>query len=134
MGRIYAPKKVIVVRFPFNMVLTKLIQDIRKLFPDPIGRFYNQRLKDKYLLLHERLVYKLIGRLKGRMTEIDPDLMTIYNKIDQMEKNSTNIFRAYTIINFPIYHPTVTKKYTDLFGEPSRDNLYKFWDRRHPWV
>ena len=84
----YTPKKVIVVRFPFNMVLTKLIQDIRKLFPDLIGRFYNQRLKDKYLFpFHERLVYKLIGRLKGRMTEIDHDLMTIYNKIDQKEKN-----------------------------------------------
>ena len=84
----YTPKKVIVVRFPFNMVLTKLIQDIRKLFPDLIGRFYNQRLKDKYLFpFHERIVYKLIGRLKGRMTEVDPILLDIYNKIDVMQKN-----------------------------------------------
>lgn len=128
----YTPKKVIVVRFPFNMVLTKLIQDIRKLFPDLIGRFYNQRLKDKYLFpFHERLVYKLIGRLKGRMTEIDPDLMTIYNKIDQMEKNPAEHIPGIYNYKFSNISPTVTKKYTDLFGQPSIDNLYKFWDRRH---
>ena len=84
----YTPKKVVVVRFPFNMILSKLINETRKLFPDLISRFYNQRLKDKYLFpFNERVIYKLIGRLKGRMTEIDKDLLDIYNKIDTMQKD-----------------------------------------------
>ena len=65
------------------------------------------------------------------MTEIDHDLMTIYNKIDQMEKNPDEHIPGIYNYKFSNISPTVTKKYTDLFGEPSRDNLYKFWDRRH---
>ena len=65
------------------------------------------------------------------MTEIDPDLMTIHNKIDQMEKNPRQTYSGIYNYKFSNISPTVTKKYTDLFGEPSRDNLYKFWDRRH---
>ena len=70
------------------MILSKLINETRKLFPDLISRFYNQRLKDKYLFpFNERVIYKLIGRLKGRMTEIDKDLLDIYNKIDTKQKD-----------------------------------------------
>ena len=127
----YTPKKVVVVRFPFNMILTKLIQDTRKLFPDLITRFYNQRLKDKYLFpFNERVIYKLIGRFKGRMTEVDPILLNIYNKIDVMQKNPDNHIPGIYKNKFSNISQQVTEKYTKLFGEPNTENLFKFWDRR----
>mgnify|MGYP001157255183 FL=1 len=127
----YTPKKVVVVRFPFNMILTKLIQDTRKLFPDLITRFYNQRLKDKYLFpFNERVIYKLIGRFKGRMTEVDPILLDIYNKIDVMQKNPDNHIPGIYKNKFSNISPQVTEKHTKLFGEPNTENLFKFWDRR----
>ena len=127
----YTPKKVVVVRFPFNMILTKLIQDTRKLFPDLITRFYNQRLKDKYLFpFNERVIYKLIGRFKGRMTEVDPILLDIYNKIDVMQKNPDNHIPGIYKNKFSNISQQVTEKYRKLFGEPNTENLFKFWDRR----
>ena len=127
----YTPKKVVVVRFPFNMILTKLIQDTRKLFPDLITRFYNQRLKDKYLFpFNERVIYKLIGRFKGRMTEVDPILLNIYNKIDVMQKNPDNHIPGIYKNKFSNISQQVTEKYRKLFGEPNTENLFKFWDRR----
>ena len=127
----YTPKKVVVVRFPFNMILSKLINETRKLFPDLITRFYNQRLKDKYLFpFNERVIYKLIGRLKGRMTEIDKDLLDIYNKIDTMQKDPDKYIPGIYNHKFSNISNVITKKYTDLWGEPTVENLYKFWDRR----
>ena len=48
-----------------------------------------------------------------------------------MEKNPDKHIPGIYDYKFSNISPTVTKKYTDLFGQPSRDNLYKFWDRRH---
>ncbi len=127
----YMPKKVVVVRFPFNMPLTKLVQDIRKTFPDLITRYYNQRLKDRYLFpFNERVIYKLVDRLKTRMTEIDPVLLEIYKKIDAIAKNPSDYVPGIYDYKFSNIDKAVTKKYTDLFGEPTQENLFKFWDRK----
>ena len=66
----FTPLKIVVIRFPFNLMLSKLVSDIKKLFPHKVGRFYSQRIKDKYLLpFDERIIHKLVGRFKGRIKE-----------------------------------------------------------------
>ena len=60
------------------------------------------------------------------MTEIDPILMTIHNKIDQMEKNPDEHIPGIYNYKFSNISPTVTKKYTDLFGEPVETTCTSF--------
>ena len=64
------------------------------------------------------------------MTEIDPDLMTIYNKIDQMEKNPDQHIPG--IYNFNFKH--LPEKAQDIclleLGQPNYQNLYQYYDRK----
>ena len=64
------------------------------------------------------------------MSEIDKDLLDIYNKIDTMQKDPDKYIPGIYNNKFSNISNTITKKYTDLWGEPTVENLYKFWDRR----
>ena len=127
----FTPLKIIVIRFPFNLMLSKLVSDIKKLFPHKVGRFYSQRIKDKYLLpFDERIIHKLVGRFKGRIKDIDPILLQIYDEVEYILNNPADYVPG--IYNYEIKHSSkaVTKHHLDKFGKPNPDNLFLFYDRK----
>jgi len=127
----YSPTKVITVRFPFNMTFSKLVLDVKKQFPDLMGRFYSARIKDKYLFPHsERVIHRLIGKFKNKIKDIDPSLLEVYEECEKIKKNSQEYVPG--IYNFEIKNcaETVIKKYAGTFGLPSLENLYLYYDRR----
>ena len=127
----FTPLKIIVIRFPFNLMLSKLVSDIKKLFPHKVGRFYSQRIKDKYLLpFDERIIHKLVGRFKGRIKDIDPILLKIYDEVEHILNNPDDYVPG--INNYEIKHSSkeVTKHHLNKFGKPNADNLFLFYDRK----
>lgn len=129
----YVPKKVIVVRFPFNMTYSKLIQEVKRgdINDEPLGRFYVQRFKDKHILPYtEKTVYSLLSKFKKRIKDIDQELLNIYDDCEKIIKNKKDYVPG--IYNYEIKHSSdsVINFYKDFFGEPAKENLYLYYDRK----
>jgi len=127
----FVPAKVIVVRFPFNMTYSKIIADVKKIYSEPLGRFYSQRIKDIHVLPYEeKVVHKLISKFKNKIKDIDKTLIEVYEECEKISKKPENYVPG--IYNYEIKHTsdTVTQNYKNLFGEPAKENLFLYYDRK----
>jgi len=127
----YVPNKVIVTRFPFNMTYTKILSEVRHLLSGNNSRYYSQRLKDKYILPYtEKITHKLIGKFKNKIKDIDPVLIDVYNECEKLCKNSSEYVPG--IYNYKLKHSTdtVNQFYKEYFGEPAKENLCLYYDRK----
>lgn len=127
----FVPNKVIVIRFPFNMTYTKILNEVRKLLSADLSRYYSQRLKDRYILPYtEKITHRLLSKFKNKIKDIDPILIDVYNECEKLSKNSEQYVPG--IYNYEIKHSsdTVNQYYTEYFGEPARENLFLYYDRK----
>jgi len=127
----YVPNKVIVIRFPFNMTYTKILNEVRKLLSGDNSRYYSQRLKDKYILPYtEKLTHKLITKFKNKIKDIDPILLDVYSECEKISKTPEQYIPG--IYNYQIQHSstTISQFYTEYFGEPAKENLFLYYDRK----
>lgn len=127
----FIPQKVIVVRFPFNMTYTKILNEVKKLLEPTISRYYSQRLKDRYILPYtEKVVHKLLSKFKNRIKDVDPILLDVYNQCEEIVNKSAQFVPG--IYKYQIEHSSnpITDYYTQNFGNPTVDNLYMYYDRK----
>jgi len=127
----FIPNKVILIRFPFNMSYTKTLNEVRKLLMTDSSRFYSHRLKDKYILPYtEKVTHKLISKFKNKIKNIDSVLLNVYEQCEKISKKSEQYVPG--IYNYEIKHSTdtVNQYYTEFFGDPARENLYLYYDRK----
>ena len=127
----YVPNKVIVIRFPFNMTYTKILTEVRKMLSGDNSRYYSQRLKDKYILPYtEKLTHRLISKFKNKIKDIDPILLDVYNECEKISKTPEQYIPG--IYNYQIKNSTdtVNQFYIEYFGEPAKENLFLYYDRK----
>lgn len=121
-------EQMLVIRFPFNK---KVIDRINELKNESDKEYFYDKHKH-YFPVNEKYVYKLvtIARRFREKFEIDNEVMSIYNKLeeftDHREKYVPGIYNN-EIKNLP--DRAIENIKQDL-GEPSDENLYKFYDRR----
>lgn len=127
----FVPNKVIIVRFPFNMTYTKILNEVRKLLGADNSRYYSQRLKDKYILPYtEKICHRLISKFKNKIKDIDQVLLDVHSECEKLYKNQEQHVPG--IYNYTIKHSsdTVNQYYTEYFGDPANENLYLYYDRK----
>lgn len=119
--------KVIMLRFPFNMSYARLVNDIKKKFSYD-SRYLNY--DNHYLFPYEeKYVYHLVHSFKSKIKDIDPELITAYEKICAIKENSNQYIPGiydYKIRNVP--QEFVNFLHQDI-GVPSKENLYLYRDR-----
>lgn len=119
--------KVIMLRFPFNMSYARLVNDIKKKFSYD-SRYLNY--DNHYLFPYEeKYVYHLVHSFKSKIKDIDPELITAYEKICAIKENSNQYIPGiydYEIRNVP--QEFVNFLHQDI-GVPSKENLYLYKDR-----
>lgn len=120
--------KVIMLRFPFNMSYARLVNDIKKKFSYD-SRYLNY--DNHYLFPYEeKYVYHLVKSFQNKIKDIDPELITAYEKICAIEINSAQYIPGiydYEIRNVP--QDFINFLHQDI-GVPSKKNLYLYKDRR----
>ena len=122
----FVPNKVIVIRFPFNMTYTKIINEVRKLLVADLSRYYSQRLKDKYILPYtEKITHRLISKFKSKIKDIDPVLLDVHDQCEKIYKKSEQYVPG--IYNYQIKNTSevVTKYHQEYFGDPVKENLLR---------
>ena len=127
----FVPNKVIVIRFPFNMTYTKIINEVRKLLVADLSRYYSQRLKDKYILPYtEKITHRLISKFKSKIKDIDPVLLDVHDQCEKIYKKSEQYVPG--IYNYQIKNTSevVTKYHQEYFGDPAKENLHLYYDRK----
>jgi|TARA_R110000803_G_scaffold55676_1_gene112638 hypothetical protein len=127
----FTPQKVIVTRFPFNMTYSKTITEVKKLLGPTISRYYSQKLKDKYILPYtEKVTHRLLTKFKNKIKDIDPVLLDVYDQCEKIYKKSDQYVPG--IYNYQIKNSseTVTKYHQEYFGDPVKENLYLYYDRK----
>jgi hypothetical protein len=119
--------KVIILRFPFNMSYARLVNDIKKKFSYD-SRYLNY--DNHYLFPYEeKYVYHLVHSFQSKIKDIDPELITAYDKICKIKENSNQYIPGiydYEIRNVP--QEFVNFLHQDI-GVPSKENLYLYKDR-----
>ena len=119
--------KVIILRFPFNMSYARLVNDIKKKFSYD-SRYLNY--DNHYLFPYEeKYVYHLVHSFQSKIKDIDPELITAYEKICAIKENSDQYIPGiydYEIRNVP--KEFVNFLHQDI-GVPSKENLYLYKDR-----
>lgn len=126
-GNFGSEHKVIILRFPFNMSYARLVNDIKKKFSYD-SRYLNY--DNHYLFPYEeKYVYHLVHSFQSKIKDIDPELITAYEKICAIEENSNQYIPGiydYEIRNVP-------KEFVNFLhqeiGVPSKENLYLYKDR-----
>lgn len=127
-GNFHMEHKVIVVRFPFNLSYARVINDIKKKYRYD-DRYFN--FDNQYLFPYEeKYVYHLVNKFKEKIKDIDPVLISVYEKLSEINQHP----EAYVpgIYNYQIRN--VPQTFIDIlhkrFGEPSKENLYLYKDRQ----
>tara|TARA_B100001013_G_scaffold636_3_gene511 strand:- start:4582 stop:5892 length:1311 start_codon:yes stop_codon:yes gene_type:complete len=125
----YNVDKVIIVRFPFNIVLSKLIGEIKKLFP--LQSYSSKRNdKNKYIFPYtERIAYKIIDRFKNKIKDIDPLLLEIHKQCEEIDINKEKYLPGIYDYKIKYCSPKISQFYTEKFGNPDLSNLYLYKDR-----
>jgi len=126
-GNFGSEHKVIILRFPFNMSYARLVNDIKKKFSYD-SRYLNY--DNHYLFPYEeKYVYHLVHSFQSKIKDIDPELITAYDKICKIKENSNQYIPGiydYEIRNVP--KEFVNFLHQDI-GVPSKENLYLYKDR-----
>jgi len=126
-GNFGSEHKVIILRFPFNMSYARLVNDIKKKFSYD-SRYLNY--DNHYLFPYEeKYVYHLVHSFQSKIKDIDPELITAYEKICAIKENSDQYIPGiydYEIRNVP--KEFVNFLHQDI-GVPSKENLYLYKDR-----
>ena len=119
--------KVIVLRFPFNMSYARLVNDIKKKFKYD-SRYLNY--DNHYLFPYEeKYVYQLVQSFKNKIKDIDPELITAYEKLCEIQVNNNLYIPGvydYKIRNVP--EQFVNFLHQNI-GAPTKANLYMYKDR-----
>ena len=119
--------KVIVLRFPFNMSYARLVNDIKKKFKYD-SRYLNY--DNHYLFPYEeKYVYQLVQSFKNKIKDIDPELLSVYEKLCEIQVNNNLYIPGvydYKIRNVP--EQFVNFLHQNI-GVPTKANLYMYKDR-----
>ena len=119
--------KVIVLRFPFNMSYARLVNDIKKKFKYD-SRYLNY--DNHYLFPYEeKYVYQLVQSFKNKIKDIDPELLSVYEKLCEIQVNNNLYIPGvydYKIRNVP--EQFVNFLHQNI-GAPTKANLYMYKDR-----
>lgn len=91
---------------------------------------YDKEQKIHYFQLTEKNVYNIIKEFKDCEFDIDPELMTLYTKIETIVNNPEQYVPG--IYNYEIKNVNDnTRQYiNELLGNPTQENLYMFRDRK----
>jgi len=127
-GNFHMEHKVIVVRFPFNLSYARVINDIKKKYRYD-DRYFN--FDNQYLFPYEeKYVYHLVNKFKEKIKDIDPVLISVYEKLSEINQHPEQYVPG--IYNYQICN--VPQTFIDIlhnkFGEPSKENLYLYKDRQ----
>lgn len=127
-GNFHLEHKVIMVRFPFNLSYARVINDIKKKYKYD-DRYFN--FDNQYLFPYEeKYVYHLVNKFKDKIKDIDPTLMSVYEKLCEInqhpEQHVPGIYN-YQIRNVP---QTFVDILHNKFGAPNKENLYLYKDRQ----
>ena len=119
--------KLIVLRFPFNMSYARLVNDIKKKFKYD-SRYLNY--DNHYLFPYEeKYVYQLVQSFKNKIKDIDPELLSVYEKLCEIQVNNNLYIPGvydYKIRNVP--EQFVNFLHQNI-GVPTKANLYMYKDR-----
>ena len=113
------------------MTYTKIINEVRKLLGADLSRYYSQRLKDKYILPYtEKITHRLLSKFKSKIKDIDPVLLDVHDQCEKIYKKSEQYVPG--IYNYQIKNTSevVTKYHQEYFGDPVKENLYLYYDRK----
>jgi hypothetical protein len=127
-GNFHMEHKVIVVRFPFNLSYARVINDIKKKYRYD-DRYFN--FDNQYLFPYEeKYVYHLVNKFKEKIKDIDPVLISVYEKLSEINQHPEQYVPG--IYNYQICN--VPQTFIDIlhnkFGVPSKENLYLYKDRQ----
>ena len=126
----YKSMQMLVIRFPFNKKVIKYIEDLK----NSVDKEYFYESHKHYFPFEEKYVWRLVTIAKKfeRKFEIEPKIIDIYNKLVEFEENKQSYIPGiydYKVCNIP--KSGIEHCQTSLGGEPNKDNLWKYYDRRY---
>ena len=124
----YKKMKMLVIRFPFNKKVIKYIEELK----NSVDKEYFYESHKHFFPFEEKYVWKLItiaNKFDKKFT-IENKVLDVYNKLVKFNDNRSSYIPGvynYKLCNLP---QRAIDHCTNLLGEPSEDNFYKYYDRR----
>ena len=118
----------IAIRFIFNK---RLLSNIEKVKSVATGHSYDSIDKIHYFPFNERNVLCVVQHFKNSNFDIQPELLTYFDKVEKMNNNKEEHIPG--IYSFKLKNLTdkAIKFMISSIGEPSKDNLAIYNDRRN---
>lgn len=121
-------QRMLCIRFPFNKKVIKYIEELK----NSVDKEYFYEKHKHYFPYEEKYVWKLvtIANKFSEKFDIEDKVLAIYNKLVEFENNKDSYIPGvynYEIRNLP---KSAIEHCHNNIGEPSKDNLYKYYDRR----
>lgn len=115
------------VRFTFNK---KLIDSLEKLSRYEEKQKYDKVEKVHYYECSERSLFEVITVLKDKNFEIQQEVLEAYNQIEYINSNWQDYLPGIYKLKLKNLHQTAIDYVISDIGEPSKDNLYRYADKK----
>ncbi len=122
-----AEELVIAVKFIFNK---KLINAIEKAKSGTQGHIYDSKNKIHYFPFNEQNVFKVIQNFKNSNFDIQPELLTFYEKVEAMSNNEDDYIPGIYSFKLKNLSDKAINFMISSIGEPTKDNLAIYNDRK----
>ena len=119
---------VIAVRFIFNK---RLISQIEKVKHEATEHSYSSIDKVHYFPFNEHNMFCVIKNFKNSNFDIEPDLLTYFNKVEAMHNNKEDHIPGIYSFKLKNLSDSAIKFMVSSIGEPSKENLAIYNDRKN---
>ena len=93
--------------------------------------FFYSKYQSQWILPYtEKITHRLISKFKSKIKDIDPILLDVHDQCEKIYKKSEQYVPG--IYNYQIKNTSevVTKYHQEYFGDPVKENLYLYYDRK----